>query len=168
MVAGMNDKEVYGMGEILSNVFTNIDSTRIQQGNDIVTIWEDTVQKIYNYGPKLAGHTKVVDLKNGILLVETDHPGWNQILQNYKDFILKGLKMKIKDLEINSLAFRVKGTSVSLSESYEESKKRQQQEYISKIENDEKKLEEMGFKNESLGEINPKVKELFKGIFDEK
>ena len=33
---------------------------------------------------------------------------------------------------------------------------------------DEKKLEEMGFKNESSGEINPKVKELFKGIFDEK
>lgn len=164
----MNDKEVYGMGEVLTNVFTNIDSARVQQGNDIVTIWEDTVQKIYNYGPKLAGHTKVVDLKNGILLVETDHPGWNQILQNYKDFILKGLKMKIKDLEINSLAFKVKGTSVSLSESYEESKKRQQQEYISKIENDEKKLEEMGFKNESSGEINPEVKKLFKGIFDEK
>ena len=76
--------------------------------------------------------------------------------------------MKIKDLEINSLAFRVKGTNVSLSESYEESKKSQQQEYIRKIENDEKKLEEMGFKNESSGEINPKVKELFKGIFDEK
>ncbi|MCQ2602089.1 MAG: hypothetical protein MJ184_12080, partial [Treponema sp.] len=64
--------------------------------------------------------------------------------------------------------FKVKGTSVSLSESYEESKKRQQQEYISKIENDEKKLEEMGFKNEASGEINPEVKELFKGIFDEK
>lgn len=164
----MNDKEVYGMGEVLTNVFSNIDSARVQQGNDIVTIWEDTIQKIYNYGPKLAGHTKVVDLKNGILLIETDHPGWNQILQNYKDFILKGLKMKIKDLEINSLAFKVKGTAAALSESYEELKNRQQQEYISKIESEEKKLEEMGFKNESKEDINPEVKELFKGIFDSK
>lgn len=164
----MNDKEVYGMGEVLTNVFNNIDSNQVKQGNDIITVWEDTVQKIYNYGPKLAGHTKVVDLKNGILLVETDHPGWNQILSNYKDFILKGLKMKIKDLEINSLAFKVKGTNIALSESYEDSKKREQQEYIEKIEGEEKKLEQLGFKNKSDDEINPEVKELFKGIFDSK
>ena len=112
-----NEKEMYGMGEILNSVFSNIDAARVSQGNDIINVWEETVQKIYNYGPKLVGHTRVVDLKNGVLLVETDHPGWNQILNTYKDFLIKGLKMKIKDLEISTLAFKVKGTSVALSES---------------------------------------------------
>lgn len=163
-----NEKEMYGMGEILNSVFSNIDAARVSQGNDIINVWEETVQKIYNYGPKLAGHTRVVDLKNGVLLVETDHPGWNQILNTYKDFLIKGLKMKIKDLEISTLAFKVKGTSVALSESYEESKKRQDQELIEKLESNEKKLEEMGYKNQAVGEINPEIAKLFSGILGEK
>lgn len=163
-----NEKEMYGMGEILNSVFSNIDAARVSQGNDIINVWEETVQKIYNYGPKLVGHTRVVDLKNGVLLVETDHPGWNQILNTYKDFLIKGLKMKIKDLEISTLAFKVKGTSVALSESYEESKKRQDQELIEKLESNEKKLEEMGYKNQAVGEINPEITKLFSGILGEK
>lgn len=163
-----NEKEMYGMGEILNSVFSNIDAARVSQGNDIINVWEETVQKIYNYGPKLVGHTRVVDLKNGVLLVETDHPGWNQILNTYKDFLIKGLKMKIKDLEISTLAFKVKGTSVALSESYEESKKRQDQELIEKLESNEKKLEEMGYKNQAEGEINPEIAKLFSGILSEK
>lgn len=163
-----NEKEMYGMGEILNSVFSNIDAARVSQGNDIINVWEETVQKIYNYGPKLVGHTRVVDLKNGVLLVETDHPGWNQILNTYKDFLIKGLKMKIKDLEISTLAFKVKGTSVALSESYEESKKRQDQELIEKLESNEKKLEKMGYKNQAEGEINPEIAKLFSGILGEK
>ena len=163
-----NEKEMYGMGEILNSVFSNIDAARVSQGNDIINVWEETVQKIYNYGPKLVGHTRVVDLKNGVLLVETDHPGWNQILNTYKDFLIKGLKMKIKDLEISTLAFKVKGTSVALSESYEESKKRQDQELIEKLESNEKKLEEMGYKNQAVGEINPEIAKLFSDILGEK
>lgn len=163
-----NEKEMYGMGEILNSVFSNIDAARVSQGNDIINVWEETVQKIYNYGPKLVGHTRVVDLKNGVLLIETDHPGWNQILNTYKDFLIKGLKMKIKDLEISTLAFKVKGTSVALSESYEESKKRQDQELIEKLESNEKKLEEMGYKNQAEGEINPEIAKLFSGILGEK
>lgn len=163
-----NEKEMYGMGEVLNSVFSNIDAARVNQGNDIVNVWEETVQKIYNYGPKLAGHTKVVDLKNGVLLIETDHPGWNQILNTYKDFMIKGLKMKIKDLDISTLAFKVKGTSVALSESYEESKKRQEQEYLKEMESDEKKLEQLGYKNSKVEEINPEIKKLFSGILDDK
>lgn len=167
-MSNYNEKEMYGMGEILNSVFSNIDAARVSQGNDIINVWEETVQKIYNYGPKLVGHTRVVDLKNGVLLVETDHPGWNQILNTYKDFLIKGLKMKIKDLEISTLAFKVKGTSVALSESYEESKKRQDQELIEKLESNEKKLEEMGYKNQAVGEINPEITKLFSGILGEK
>lgn len=167
-MSNYNEKEMYGMGEILNSVFSNIDAARVSQGNDIINVWEETVQKIYNYGPKLVGHTRVVDLKNGVLLIETDHPGWNQILNTYKDFLIKGLKMKIKDLEISTLAFKVKGTSVALSESYEESKKRQDQELIEKLESNEKKLEEMGYKNQAEGEINPEIAKLFSGILGEK
>lgn len=167
MVVGMNEnnsKEVFEMSEILNNVFSNIDISKINDSNNLVKIWEETIQKIYKYGPKLAGHTKVVDLKNKILLVETDHPGWNQILTNYKDFILKNLKNSIPNLEIDSLAFKIKGDSVCLFETYEESKERQKQEYLKQLQETEKKLENMGFKSKNQEEINPEVKELFKGI----
>lgn len=164
----MDDKnEVFSAQQVINNIFQNIKVSDMQQENDISNVWEETIQKIYNYGPKLAGHTKIIDLKNGILLIETDHPGWNQILNNFKDFILKGLKMKIKDVEINSLAFKVRGNVKGLSESYEESKKREQQDYINKVESEQKKLEEMGFKNDSSkSEIDPEVKKLFEGILE--
>ena len=39
-------------------------------------------------GEALAGHSRLVDVQNGILLVEVDHPGWLQMLQLRKASIL--------------------------------------------------------------------------------
>ena len=67
--------------------------------------------------------------KNGVLLVEADHPGWIQYLRMYQKFIIKGLNMNLPDLKITSLAFRVTGQKVNLSESYN-----------SQIQNEKKKM----------------------------
>jgi hypothetical protein len=66
-------------------------------------------------------------LKNGVLLVESDHPGWIQYLNFYKKFIINGIKMAIPEVKVFSLAFRVAGSEVSLSEKYEDSVKRNQE-----------------------------------------
>ena len=144
----MSEQNVVSASEMINKVFSNIDVSQIEKGNSLSNAWKETVEKIYKYGQKLVCHSQIVDLKNGILLVETDHPGWNQILQNNKNFILKGLRLKVKDIQIKSLAFRVKGNDAHLTEDYETYKKRINDEYFEKIEDDEKKLEQMGFKNE--------------------
>ena len=156
----MNENRILSASDFMSR-FTNIDFSK---SDKLTNVWKKVVSKIsvtkfesensekrMSIGERLAGNTRVVDLKNGILLVETDHPGWNQILQNNKNFILKGLRLKVKDIQIKSLAFRVKGNDAHLTEDYETYKKRINDEYFEKIEDDEKKLEQMGFKNE-IGE----------------
>ena len=165
----MSEQNVVSASEMINKVFSNIDVNQIEKGNSLSNAWKETVEKIYKYGQKLVCHSQIVDLKNGILLVETDHPGWNQILQNNKNFILKGLKLKVKDIQIKSLAFRVKGNDAHLTEDYETYKKRINDEYFEKIEDDEKKLEQMGFKNEiGENEVPQEVRELFKGFFEKK
>ncbi len=109
-----DDSDIMSCSKMISDTFRNIKGSDLEKSNKIVNTWKDTVYKINNYGPKLAVHSKIIDLKNGILLVETDHPGWIQIFQIYKKFIINGLKRKFPNNEISSLAFRVKGSDASL------------------------------------------------------
>ena len=125
-----------------------------ESANEICSVWKKVVSGVRSYrhesedsekrmpiGERLAGNTRVVDLKNGVLLVETDHPGWIQYLKMYKKFILNGLKMNLPDLNITSLAFRVSGERVSLSESYESQLAKERKEMARKLEKQEKELE---------------------------
>jgi predicted nucleic acid-binding Zn ribbon protein len=43
-------------------------------------------------GESLARHTRLVDVRNGILLVDVDHPGWLQILQLRRTALLEGAR----------------------------------------------------------------------------
>ena len=47
-------------------------------------------------------------MKNGILVVETDHPGRIQLLQMYKNYIQTGLNKKLSELKIKNIVFRLK------------------------------------------------------------
>ena len=105
--------------EIISNIFENISTDKMNDNLNMISSWKSVLMSINsrtnkNIGNLLVSHTKVIDLKNGILLVETDHPGYIQILQMYKSYILRGLKQKYPELEINCLSFRLKGTDVKL------------------------------------------------------
>lgn len=128
------------------------------QGDEknIFTVWKKIVLKIHSnrdegednekripIGERLAGNTRVVDLKNGTLLVETDHPGWIQYLNMYKKFIIRGLEMYVPELKIKNLAFRTAGSTFTLQEKYENSVKKAQEEMLSKMEEQEKEIEQM-------------------------
>lgn len=124
-----------------------------ESANEICSVWKKVVSGVHSYrhesedsekripiGERLAGNTRVIDLKNGVLLVETDHPGWIQYLKIYKKFILNGLKMNLPNLKITSLAFRVAGEKGNLSESYENQLARERKEMAAKIERQENEL----------------------------
>ena len=119
----MNENRILSASDFMSR-FTNIDFSK---SDKLTNVWKKVVSKIsvtkfesensekrMSIGERLAGNTRVVDLKNGILLIETDHSGWIQYLRTYQKFILNGLKKELPDLKISSLAFRQAGSNVNL------------------------------------------------------
>ena len=107
--------------DIISNIFENISTDKMNDSLNMISSWKSVLMSINsrtnkNIGNLLVSHTKVIDLKNGVLLIETDHPGYIQTLQMYNSYILKGLKMKVPELEINTLSYRLKGTNFQLAE----------------------------------------------------
>ena len=81
-------------------------------------IRHDLIEKGSNYsslfkgwggivGPPLMDHSRIIDIKNAILLIEVDHPGWLQILHFKKRLFLKKLKGRYPELDIKDLHARV-------------------------------------------------------------
>ena len=164
-----------------SEMISNVVNLSIISGNELPDIWKNVVSKIKTFndsedcetrmpiGQRLAANTRVVDLKNGTLLIETDHPGWIQYLKIYQKFIITGLKREIKDLKINTFAFRVKGTNFGLSGSYESQLKVERKKQELDFEKQDKELEAYNKKVEQKPaklppELQEKVDRLYKII----
>lgn len=134
------------------NMFDFVARLNSNPESKVLNVWKNVVSKIKTQhdnlddekripiGERLASNTRVINLKNGVLLVETDHSGWIQYLKIYQKFILNGLKMALPDLKINTLAFRISGSNVNLSETYEEALLKAKDNYLKKIDDDEKKI----------------------------
>lgn len=148
------------------------------QANEICSVWKKVVSGVHSYkhesedsdkrmplGERLAGNTRVIDLKNGVLLVESDHPGWIQYLRMYQKFILKGLQMNLPELKITNLAFRVAGEKVNLSEAYDQQVRKSRNEMAKKIEEEERQLKKYEKKPENKGsELPPELLAKFDSI----
>lgn len=113
MEHGMNN-DYKDTKELLTRLFENIDNKN--KPIQMVNTWKEIVSSIYENGPQIADHSRLVDFKNGVLLVETDHSGWTQLLQLNSRYILKGLKMKFPQLEIKTLHYRLRGQDFVLPE----------------------------------------------------
>ncbi len=169
----MNDYDIKSSNQILESFFENINSAELEKSNNVVNAWKKTVLKIKPNGEKLASHSKVIDLKNDVLLVETDHPGWSQMLQLHRGFILKGLNMIVPELKIKTIAFRLKGNDIKLF-SQEEEIQKEKEILRKKIEQQEEKTEkalsEMGIRNKNSGQNerkNEEMPESMKKLFED-
>ena len=151
-------KEGNGMNEdkrLISAADMMLRAANIQTGNgdEITSVWKNVVSKIHSYrdesenntkrisiGERLAGNTRVVDLKNGILFIETDHSGWIQYLKMYQKFILNGIKMTLPEIKVNSLAFRIAGSQAKVSDIYDSEVEKQRNALEKEIERQENQL----------------------------
>jgi hypothetical protein len=52
-------------------------------------------------------HSRICELEHGILLIETEHPGWRQILQTKQSQLLNTVQRRYPELEIRGIAFRL-------------------------------------------------------------
>lgn len=175
----MNDNEFMSASDMILRVVKNLDPQRLQEGKKVFSLWRQIVESIKsnsingaNIGKNMASHSHIVDLQNGILLVEADHPGWIQMLGNYKKYILKGFSLKAPELKIDTLAFKLAGTNFELSgfnKKIEEEKIREREE--KKLEKEQIELEKQGFVYKSSEEktgkksnLPPEIQKMFDSI----
>lgn len=129
------------------------DFSSFNNEKNIYNVWKSVVSKIKNYndsddnqrkmpiGERLAGNTRAVEYKKGVVLVEVDHSGWIQYLRMYEKFIIKGLQMNFPDLQFRSLVFRLSGTSIGLNDNYEEEVVKARQKMSEEMDKQDEKIE---------------------------
>ena len=110
-----NDFSVQSASDLLNNFFNDI----LLHDSKIADIplenkWKKVLSSIRGYGSdmdigeKLAAHSRIIDLKNDVLFLETDHSGWIQLFGLYKKRILTALKKEFPELKINGFSFTLK------------------------------------------------------------
>ncbi len=58
-------------------------------------------------GEALSSHVRLIDVLDGVLVVEADHPGWMQMLQLRKKAILEAARARVPEASIVGLRTRV-------------------------------------------------------------
>ena len=148
----MSESNILSAADMIMNVFGNIERKDLENSNKILKVWRTVIESINNQNAKkLSAHSRIIDLKNEILLVEVDHPGWIQLLQIYQKYILTGIHRNIPDLKISSLAFRLRGTENKLVD-IDYAKKMERKSLEERLLNEEAALEKQGFGNVSKPE----------------
>lgn len=84
-------------GEILKSILGNEDSKQAEEWGSFFGGWSKIA------GQDLAAHSKVIDVRRGTVLVEVDHPGWMQVLQLSHARVLKAMKKKYPELELQDI-----------------------------------------------------------------
>ncbi len=110
--------EKYKASSIISQLMNQLDTSLMKNAGDVSKAWYDTVKTIKSFnqedtsrvqvGTQLADHSRVIDVKNEVLIVETDHPGRLQLLQIHKKYILEGLRRKVPDIPIKNITYKLK------------------------------------------------------------
>jgi len=170
----MNEEEIQSFGEVISSAFKNISKSDYKKSNDLITIWEKVLLRIKsnsnpNEGRNLASHSRVIDFKNGILLVEADHPGWIELLQLHKKFIITGLNMQNKAVKVESLAFKLKGKQGNLfdPEEHKYSSEQVRSEIQKRTDYEEEKLNSLKLDNNNSvtkKELPPELASIFEDL----
>ena len=171
------------MNEVISmkTMLRDFEEMLDPQTKGVSSVWKKVVSRIKSIkdseseiplGERIAQNTHVVDLKKGVLLIEAKHSGWIQYLRMYQKFILTGLSMECPDLQIKTLAFRTRGSDVSLFDGYEEKLEESLKKRNDEIEKNEKEIAKF-FGTENKGqnanekqEINPDLKDEIAGLYE--
>ncbi len=158
-----DETDIIRASDMITRVFKNISPEDMQNSTQLSNSWRSTVESISRNGAKLAAHTHIVDLKNGILLVETDHSGWIQLLQLHQKYILTGLRRLNKNVRIESLAFRLSGSNAQLADIVPVDMEKERTWLQKKFDSEEEALQKAGFGQNSANstELPSELQNLF-------
>lgn len=156
--------EVISCSDMIQAAYNNIEKSAFEKNNKFSSSWKKILTSIRTYnsdsnvGQNLFDNSNVVEIKNNILLIEANHPGWIQMFQLHKNYILKGLKMYVPELNINSLAFRLKGSNARLSNvNYDSELKNESRKLNRNIEKEEEIIKKYEENNKLKSETENKL-----------
>ena len=109
-----NTLEPENFSRLVSNVFDGIKMVDAEHSMRVVSLWQDIIESLTGQGSDLSVHSRTIELKNGVLLVEADHSGCLTLLQMYKRSIINALKRRAPELGVRNLVYRLKGTDATL------------------------------------------------------
>jgi hypothetical protein len=89
-------------GDILSVLFDEKFMIKAQSYSKFFDSWKDITAK--NGIAAAADHSRIKDLDRGILQIETDHPGWKQILQTKQSKLLNDFRIRFPEMEISAIS----------------------------------------------------------------
>ena len=90
-------------GDLLSAILDEKTLGKAREYSKLFSAWEQLTKK---HGIAAAAyHSRIQDIKRGVLLTEADHPGWIQLLQTKEHLLLSDLQRTFPDLGITGIAF---------------------------------------------------------------
>ncbi|MFZ3110057.1 MAG: DUF721 domain-containing protein [Rectinemataceae bacterium] len=97
----MADSRIKSVSDLLSSFFDKDLFKESQQFSGFGRSWKAIA------GARLGEHSHPADIRHGILIVETEHQGWTQLLQLQQDRILGEIQRRFPDLKIRGIAWRL-------------------------------------------------------------
>ena len=99
--------------ETITSLFRNISAEQFSQTKSMYKAWQSILLSIKSTvtpdcGQKMLDHSKIVDVKDGIMYIELDHPGWMQLFETYRTYILNGISYKMSNLNVKTLSYKLK------------------------------------------------------------
>ncbi len=99
----MGDSRIKDVSALLSSFFDDETLRRGERYSEFFGAWQGLV------GPRLAAHSRIVDVDKGLLVVEAEHPGWIQLLQLRQSAIVEEVSRRFPELGLRGIAFRLAG-----------------------------------------------------------
>ena len=97
----MGDSRIKDVSSLLSSFFDEEKRRRGGQYAEFFGSWRQVA------GERLAAHSRVHDIDNGILIIEAEHPGWIQLLQLRQAELLEALHRRFPELGLRGISFRL-------------------------------------------------------------
>ena len=90
-------------GDLLSAIIDEKTLGKAREYSKLFSAWEQLTKK---HGIAAAAyHSRIQDVRRGILLAEADHPGWIQLLQTREHLLLSDLQKMFPALGLDGIAF---------------------------------------------------------------
>ena len=91
-------------GDVLKTIFGRIAPPGMRSYAQLYASWGEIV------GSETAFHVQPRDIREGTLILESDHPGWSQKLQLTQRKILREIQSRYPELEVRRIHLRMRST----------------------------------------------------------
>lgn len=98
------------MKGVLEGILSDIDKKRMEENSIFVSKWKKIVTSVKSFinpdcGNTMYSHSQIIDVKNGTLILQVDHPGLIQLFETHKKYILRGLEMHLPQMNIKNISY---------------------------------------------------------------